>query len=138
MTTGEDTHGRDYFTSLFLLPQLCNSTENGPVLPLVEVEAEVEDAKGRELFGDDGPTLQTPLGTAVLFQLAIADPVRNKVALERLVYNSKDWGDFTEAQFITPMGFAEHVMESTDDPSIKHVKLIPLAGSRSVVAFAAA
>ncbi|TQE43820.1 hypothetical protein EJK80_04540 [Corynebacterium phoceense] len=26
MTTGEDTHGCDYFTSLFLLPQLCNST----------------------------------------------------------------------------------------------------------------
>ena len=26
MTAGEDTHGCDYFTSLFLLPQLCNST----------------------------------------------------------------------------------------------------------------
>ncbi|AJK70107.1 hypothetical protein B840_12695 (plasmid) [Corynebacterium marinum DSM 44953] len=26
MTTREDTHGCDYFTSLFLLPQLCNST----------------------------------------------------------------------------------------------------------------
>ena len=26
MTTGEDTHGCDYFTPLFLLPQLCNST----------------------------------------------------------------------------------------------------------------
>ncbi|MGV0326768.1 hypothetical protein ACUY2E_07455 [Corynebacterium confusum] len=26
MTTGEDTHDCDYFTSLFLLPQLCNST----------------------------------------------------------------------------------------------------------------
>ena len=26
MTTGEDAHGCDYFTSLFLLPQLCNST----------------------------------------------------------------------------------------------------------------
>lgn len=26
MTTGEDTHGCDYFTLLFLLPQLCNST----------------------------------------------------------------------------------------------------------------
>ncbi|WP_186539800.1 hypothetical protein [Corynebacterium glutamicum] len=26
MTTGEDTHGCDYFTSIFLLPQLCNST----------------------------------------------------------------------------------------------------------------
>ena len=26
MTTGEDTRGCDYFTSLFLLPQLCNST----------------------------------------------------------------------------------------------------------------
>ena len=26
MTTGEDTHGCDYFTSLFLLPQLCNNT----------------------------------------------------------------------------------------------------------------
>ena len=114
------------------------NVENDPVLPLVEVEAEEEEAKGRELFGDDGPTLQTPLGTAVLFQLAVADPVRNKVALERLVYNSKDWGDFTEAQFITPLGFAEHVMESTDDPSIKHVKFIPLAGSRSVVAFTAA
>jgi len=31
MTTGEDTHGCDYFTSLFLLPQLCNSTwSNNP------------------------------------------------------------------------------------------------------------
>ena len=27
--TGEDTHGSDYFTSLFLLPQLCNSTVLG-------------------------------------------------------------------------------------------------------------
>lgn len=26
MTTREDTHGCDYFTSLFLLPRLCNST----------------------------------------------------------------------------------------------------------------
>jgi len=26
MTTREDTHGCDYFTSIFLLPQLCNST----------------------------------------------------------------------------------------------------------------
>lgn len=26
MTTGEDTHGCDYITSPFLLPQLCNST----------------------------------------------------------------------------------------------------------------
>ncbi|MCT1628337.1 MFS transporter [Corynebacterium sanguinis] len=26
MTTGEDAHGCDYFTSIFLLPQLCNST----------------------------------------------------------------------------------------------------------------
>ena len=26
MSTREDTHGCDYFTSLFLLPQLCNST----------------------------------------------------------------------------------------------------------------
>ena len=26
MTTGEDTHGSDYFTPVFLLPQLCNST----------------------------------------------------------------------------------------------------------------
>ena len=26
VTTGEDAHGRDYFTSIFLLPQLCNST----------------------------------------------------------------------------------------------------------------
>ena len=26
MTTGEDTNGSDYFTSIFLLPQLCNST----------------------------------------------------------------------------------------------------------------
>ncbi|MGP5242543.1 hypothetical protein ACTXLC_12510, partial [Corynebacterium flavescens] len=25
--TGEDTHGCDYFTSIFLLPQLCNSTD---------------------------------------------------------------------------------------------------------------
>ncbi|MFO6505925.1 Lrp/AsnC family transcriptional regulator [Corynebacterium freneyi] len=33
MTTGEDTHGCDYFTSLFLLPQLCNSTE------LIQVDA---------------------------------------------------------------------------------------------------
>src|SRR5699024_9200855 len=27
VTTGEDTHGCDYFTSLFLLPRLCNSTQ---------------------------------------------------------------------------------------------------------------
>ncbi|EEI17174.1 hypothetical protein HMPREF0298_1031, partial [Corynebacterium lipophiloflavum DSM 44291] len=26
MTTGEDAHGCDYFTLVFLLPQLCNST----------------------------------------------------------------------------------------------------------------
>ena len=26
MPTGEDAHGRDYFTPVFLLPQLCNST----------------------------------------------------------------------------------------------------------------
>ncbi|KAA8724554.1 hypothetical protein F4V60_03085 [Corynebacterium flavescens] len=28
MTTREDTHGSDYFTSIFLLPQLCNSTRS--------------------------------------------------------------------------------------------------------------
>ena len=28
MTTGEDTHGCDYFTSRFLLPQLCNNTRD--------------------------------------------------------------------------------------------------------------
>ena len=27
MPTGEDAHGSDYFTPVFLLPQLCNSTE---------------------------------------------------------------------------------------------------------------
>ena len=26
MPTGEDAHGSDYFTPVFLLPQLCNST----------------------------------------------------------------------------------------------------------------
>jgi len=29
MPTGEDAHGCDYFTSIFLLPQLCNSTWEG-------------------------------------------------------------------------------------------------------------
>ena len=33
MTTGEDTHGCDYFTSLFLLPQLCNSTSVKTLYP---------------------------------------------------------------------------------------------------------
>ena len=27
MPTGEDAHGSDYFTPVFLLPQLCNSTQ---------------------------------------------------------------------------------------------------------------
>lgn len=106
-------------------------------LPLVEMEADEEAAKIRELFGDDGPTLQTPLGTAVLFQLVVEDPVHYKVALERLVYNPEDWGDYAEAQFITSLSYAEHVMDSTDDPSIKHVKFIPLAGNRSALAFTA-
>ncbi|BAQ21095.1 hypothetical protein cgR_6033 [Corynebacterium glutamicum R] len=26
MPTGEDAHGSDYFTPVFLLPQLCNNT----------------------------------------------------------------------------------------------------------------
>ena len=30
MTTREDAHGPDYFTPVFLLPQLCNSTRQGP------------------------------------------------------------------------------------------------------------
>lgn len=28
MPTGEDAHGSDYFTPVFLLPQLCNSTSD--------------------------------------------------------------------------------------------------------------
>ncbi|WP_185969519.1 hypothetical protein [Corynebacterium glutamicum] len=35
MTTGEDTHGCDYFTSIFLLPQLRNSTAAPVVVSLV-------------------------------------------------------------------------------------------------------
>ena len=31
MPTGEDAHGRDYFTPVFLLPQLCNSTGHEPM-----------------------------------------------------------------------------------------------------------
>ena len=39
MTTGEDTHGCDYFASLFLLPQLCNSTVGGSPHRLIEADA---------------------------------------------------------------------------------------------------
>ena len=28
MTTGEDAHGCDYFTQVFLSPELCNSTQS--------------------------------------------------------------------------------------------------------------
>ncbi|AST19398.1 hypothetical protein CEY17_00625 [Corynebacterium glutamicum ATCC 14067] len=37
MTTREDTHGCDYFTSIFLLPQLCNSTAVCIATPLNRV-----------------------------------------------------------------------------------------------------
>jgi|GEM_PF-187871 len=30
MTTGEDAHGCDYFTQVFLSPELCNSTPSTP------------------------------------------------------------------------------------------------------------
>lgn len=134
------SHDSPDLVSAFEIHRLCwEDVMDSPALPLplVEMEAAEEAAKVRELFGDSGPTMQTPLGTAVLFQLALADPVHNKVALERLVYNPENWRDFAEAQFITSLGYAEHVMESTDDPSIRHVKFLPLAGSRSAVAFTA-
>jgi len=36
MTTREDTHGSDYFTSIFLLPQLCNSTDEASQQKIIE------------------------------------------------------------------------------------------------------
>ena len=42
MTTGEDTHGCDYFTPVFLLPQLCNSTAR-KIIGAIQPDAEVRE-----------------------------------------------------------------------------------------------
>ena len=54
MTTGEDAHGSDYFTPVFLLPQLCNSTPLSIVLFLKVNEwiaQRVTTFWGRQLAG---------------------------------------------------------------------------------------
>ncbi|WP_458488879.1 hypothetical protein [Corynebacterium sp. ZY180755] len=40
MTTGEDTHGSDYFTPIFLLPQLCNSTQTKAMITASIIDAD--------------------------------------------------------------------------------------------------
>ena len=48
MPTGEDVHGRDYFTPVFLLPQLCNSTsEEGVNLLVLEPELDTSSSNGK-------------------------------------------------------------------------------------------
>ncbi|MBK4149776.1 hypothetical protein GWO60_08985 [Corynebacterium macginleyi] len=62
MTTGKDPHGCDYFTSLFLLPQLCNSTSqtqhqllNNPIKLLAVQRCHPSPAKSSGF----GPTAYT-------------------------------------------------------------------------------
>ena len=45
MTTREDTHGPDYFTPVFPLPQLCNSTFPTSTLPPWLLQALEQDLR---------------------------------------------------------------------------------------------
>lgn len=105
-------------------------------LPLVEANDDEEEAKARQMFGDEGPTLRTPLGAAALFQLAMDNPSYYQMALEQIVWTPDAWGDYADAQYVASLGMAEYVMDSTDDPRIKHVKFVPLSSNNSVIAFA--
>ncbi|BAX95329.1 DNA-invertase hin [Corynebacterium glutamicum] len=49
MPTGEDTHGSDYFTPVFLLPQLCNNTLK--VLTGQGAAIDTTSAQGKLVFG---------------------------------------------------------------------------------------
>ena len=52
MTTREDTHGCDYFMSIFLLPQLCNSTGKYTGRPKALSDEQVADARRRIKAGE--------------------------------------------------------------------------------------
>lgn len=108
-------------------------------LPLTveQVSHDQVAAKMDELFGDRGPTTETPLGAACLFHMALQDLSRNREALEYLVYHSDDWGDYSDAaRALAPLSIAENAESCPDEPAITYVKFIQIEGDRSVRAFA--
>lgn len=70
----------------------------------------------------------SPLGIAFLWLEALEDPAYYANALGSLSLQPSVWGDFTEvASVVADLAVLSRVQD-TDDPDIKHVRLIPYAG----------
>lgn len=75
-------------------------------------------------------TPETPLGAAVLWQLAIEDPETNEGALSMLMADPADWDGFGEAaSILAELSAATHpVFDPEHADTIAHIKFIDYAG----------
>lgn len=136
--TPDSSDVREAFRLHGLTWDTSSHQEQSPVpLPVVAVDEETTVKAYDDTFGASDIWLDTPLGTAALFWLILQEPDQDIEVLNALVVDPTAWDDYTQAAHdIAPLSIAQHVHDSTDDPRIKHVKFVPLAGNRTVVAFA--
>ena len=113
MTTGEDIHGCDYFTSLFLLPQLCNSIKT--VFPDLVSRKFTADKPNRLYVGDitylpiaDGsnmyPATVIDCYSRRLVGFAIADHMRTSLVQDALTMAKGQRGSLRSAIFHSDHG----------------------------------
>ena len=110
--------------------------EDTAELPLALVQSS-GDAALASAFPDGEPTPETPLGTAMLWWLGLADVDEYRNALERLSLDPSLWGDYKlPAAAIADRSITTVVEPCPGDEAIKHVKFIEFAGDDAAVAVA--
>ena len=137
MPTGEDTHGCDYFTSLFLLPQLCNSTRRisrssrRSAFSLFELAVLFDNGYccGRIVVtcGRSGPVLGDPV-----FQCDSIDPKIGGNLLNRSTVGILVQCDRVTAELLR-VGLAWHDVEITFRSQKVGISGVYQTGVRSVV-----
>lgn len=78
----------------------------------------------------DGPTPDTPLGSAMLFWMASGELPEFLPAIRNVSLNPADWGDYSEiAQLLDGYSIASNVEPSRDGrDDVAHIKFIPDMG----------
>lgn len=101
-------------------------------LPLALVQSSGDAALARA-FPDGEATPETPLGTAMLWWLGLADVDEYRDALERLSLEPSLWGDYKlPAAAIAGRSITTAVEPCPGDDAIKHVKFIEFAGDAAI------